>query len=313
MRHQGHRVHLLAIVVFVLPFALAHAEKRALTVLYPADISAADQALFEQVLEGIHDAASDTNVILYQADTSDGRALRRFLREQEPERIITLGRSAFDAYNRHRRTVDPDPIVGALDITPDTHPRTRGVSMDVTPEQLFERLKILAPEVSRVLVVYDPHRDTSNVRRAMSAASMHGLMLKGFHAMDPNQSSTHFANLFRYANPKTDALWLPPDMNLIRTDTHLPMIIKESWGRRFVVFSSNSEHAKKGVLFSVYPDMSALGEALVRLAISTSQQRSGLDALEQVESSLNVRLARHLNLEITPETMGYFDDLVRED
>lgn len=302
---------LLLTFLLVLPCWSVHADSHSITVLYPTEVGADDVRLLTQIIEGIEAAAGERHVVTFRTVENDGLALRGFLRDQTPSNVIPLGRSSYELYQRHRTAGDPEPIVGALDITRDTHPRAKGVGMDVAPDELFVRLKRLAPQVSRILVVYDPHRDATNIRTAMSSASEHGLMLKGYQATDANQSSAHFSNLFRYANPTTDALWLPPDVNLIRLDTHLPEIVEESWGRRFVVFSSNADHAERGVLFVVYPDAQAVGRALVAVAAQDAFQRDGLRPLHDVESVLDLRVATRLELDTPPEARAFFTHLVR--
>ncbi len=308
---QNGGLRLLLFALLMQLYYLVHSDEHALTVLYPTSVVDQDGELLQEVIEGILDASSDWHVTTYPTIEKDEASLRAFLRGQTPSQVITLGRSSYELYQRQRRPNDPEPVVGALDITRDTHPLAHGVGMDVAPEQLFVRLKVLAPEVTRVLVVYDPHRDTTTIRQAMVSASAHGLQFKGFQAVDASQSSRHFSNLFRYANPISDALWLPPDENLIRHDTHLPAIIGESWNRRFTVFSSNAEHAKHGVLFAVYPDPKAMGRALVEIASQHPYERDGLGTLSDVESSLDLRVVRHLGLELPDDASSVFSHIIR--
>ena len=86
-------------------------------------------------------------------------------------------------------------------------------------------------------------------------------------------------------------------------------MLQESWNQGIAVFSSNSTHVRRGVLFSLYPDNVALGKSLAGLAqgilISGDYGKRGVMPLRDVQSAVNLRTAKHLGLK--PSRQQGFD------
>lgn len=308
IRCQGfaRRVFTLLAVSFLgFPLFLSAAESP-VAVLYP-ETTRPVRAVFDEILRGIDEAARDVDTARYRVNAGrNGEGLRQFLATTQPAAVITLGRTPYQLY-RSVRDAHPRAIVGALDATPDTHPDTRGIGLGVDPALLFQRLKRVSPATQRVLVAYDPSRDASTIELAKTAARQSGLVLRAYEASNLSESSVHYWNIFQYANPATDALWLTIDANLVNETANLPRIIEESWSRHMVVFSNNLAHADKGVLFALYPDPYALGQRLFRLSQEGPSDERVIRPLRDVKSALNNRIADHLNLPLPATTRRLFD------
>jgi len=104
----------------------------------------------------------------------------------------------------------------------------------------------------------------------------------------------------RYSPPPIiamNALWLPQDSTTVERKRGLAMVLQESWTRRLAVFSSSFGHAKRGALFSMYPDNVELGRAW---ALPRSSARfgagdaSGMAPLRAVQIAVNLRTAKHV-------------------
>ena len=281
-----------------------------LAVIYP-QTPAPYRAVFDAMVSGIEQGARGHTVHRLPLADSDATAqVEHWLQTHAPERVITLGRRAYTAYTALPKRRYPTPIVGALDVTPDTHPDVTGVSLSVAPDLLFALLKTLRPQVRRVLVVMDPVRDTTLARAATRAAASHGLALEVYGAATLAESTTHLHNIFRYANPTTDALWLTVDGRLVDANVNLATIVSQSWAQRFTVFSNNLEHTHRGVLFSLYPDPAALGRRLATQALEG--RAKGLEPLRDVKRAFNVRVARHLGVALPSAVRKQFDLILGE-
>ena len=272
-------------------------------------------AIFSSIIDGIEDEAAEGRVVtLAVADESAGNDLTAWLEAEAPDSVIALGRLAYELY----AGIDaqgPPPVVGALDATPDTHPGVAGVGLTIDPALLFARLRALSPDTERVLLVFNPARDQWLIEAAQPAASSLGLELRAYEATSLQQASEHFWNIFRYANPRTDALWLTVDAALVDDRVNLPVIIEQSWAERMVVFSNNLEHANRGVLFALYLDPEALGSRLATIAQELRDDPGAarrIEALRDVSSALNVRVGAHLGLSVGPAARRDFDLILGE-
>ncbi len=108
----------------------------------------------------------------------------------------------------------------------------------------------------------------------------------------------------------------------------MSQILEQAWEKNLVVFSGNPSHIRRGLLFSMYPDNTRLGQALGQLAqeiqVRHEQTGSSLEAenpdtgipaeslaphkqhihilpLEHLHTGINLRTAEHLGIEISRE------------
>lgn len=280
-----------------------------IAVIYPETAKPYSE-VFEKIIDGVEHGAGDANNVLRfeLADAMGSDELERWLAAHRPAQVITLGNRTYRAYEAtpNRRA----PIIGAVDASPDRFPDATGIGLAPDPGIVFDTLKLLSPQTRRVLVVYNPDRDRWIVDLADEAARARGLRLQAFPAQDIGEASRHFWNIFKYANPDTDALWLTLDSDLLDERINLPVIIEQSWANRMVVFSSRLEHASLGVLFAVYPDPEALGRSLAGMAIARMSGRgdaNGIVPLRDVSRALNVRMSSHLGLADDARQRAEFD------
>lgn len=287
-------------VVLLLFTALAWgAGEASIAVIYP-NIGKPYQEIFEQIIEGVEYKAS-TPVARYpvRSDTDIG-ALKASLRRQNTRVVIALGRQGM----KTAAALNDDGIrvvVGGVLTVPESEARVQPViSLSPDPALLFARLKALMPAAKRVFVVYDPGFNGWLMKLAKEAARIQGLELVAHEAQDLRSAVRLYQEIFSAADSRRDVLWLPQDSTTAEENSILPLVLQASWNQGIAVFSSNSAHVRRGVLFSLYPDNVALGKSLAGLAqgILTSGDYGwrGMMPLRDVQSAVNLRTARHLGL-----------------
>jgi len=160
-----------------------------------------------------------------------------------------------------------------------------------------------------VFVVYDPALNGWLIKLAKEAARAQGLELVAYEAQDLRSAVRFYQEIFSAADGDSDVLWLPQDSTTVEEGSVLPLVLQESWNQGIAVFSSNSTHVRRGVLFSLYPDNVALGKSLAGLAqgilTSGDYERRGMMPLRDVQSAVNLRTAKHLGLK--PSRQQGFD------
>ncbi|MGH8653120.1 MAG: hypothetical protein ACREYE_13560 [Gammaproteobacteria bacterium] len=225
--------------------------------------------------------------------------LRRWLAQQPPSSVITLGRQAYEDYLATGSATRA--VSGALDLSPQLDPRAQGVSLSIAPELFFDTLKKLAPKVGRVFVVYDPSKNQWIIDRARAVAGKYGLKITAFEAADLPAATQHYRAILDQIRPDKDALWIPLDSALLDEQAVLPVIIEQSWYRRLAVFSNSLVHARLGALFALYPDLEKLGARLAERALALDRNRHSaapaIEPLRDVKRALNVHFARHLDVD----------------
>lgn len=230
------------------------------------------------------------------------------LRRQNIHMVIALGRDGMKAEARLGNEVSV--VVGGVLSASE---RTRGTpifSLAPDPTVLFQRLKSLMPSVKRVFVVYNPTENAWLVQLAKEAARSEGLELVEQTAADVRSAMRVYAEIFSTINQGSDAIWVPQDSISSEASLVLPFLLRESWARSVPIFSSSAGHAKRGALFSLYPDARGIGHTLADSALGGALASCQINPLKDVHAALNVRTARHLGLLPNNRQLEAFDIVV---
>ncbi|MGC2048138.1 MAG: ABC transporter substrate binding protein, partial [Gallionella sp.] len=226
-------------------------------------------------------------------------ALKASLLRENTKVVIALGRQGMNTAAALHNGIGI--LVGGVLTVPESDARSQPViSLTPDPALLFARMKALMPETKRDFVVYDPVFNEWLIKLAREAARAQGLELVAYEAQDLRSAVRHYQQIFSTIDGRSDVLWLPQDYTTVEESSVLPMVLQESWNRDIAVFSSNSAHVRRGVLFSLYPDNLGLGNTLAELALgylrSEEYGKSGMMPLRDVQSAVNLRTAKHLRL-----------------
>lgn len=213
-----------------------------------------------------------------------------WVNQQHPDMLITLGKRGFRIAKRlyKKKSV----VIGALPIKPNG---VSGISLSADPTFLFQSLNNLAPNISKVHVVYS---SASNwlIDLASDQAQQYGLRINKLEVKNIKQALASYEQLLNHIDSTTDAIWLPADKITTHDQVILPTLLASSWEHNLVLFSSTSTHSKRGALFSVVPDYHALGKQLVTMVkqIHSSDQKTSVIPLQHLKLAVNLRTASHL-------------------
>lgn len=283
-----------------------------IAVIYP-EIGEPYRAIFSKIVQGIEEEVGARVASHEVRADSDVRVLKLELLRQNTKVVIALGRQGMKmatAVNDGMRVV-----VGGVLTVPENEARGQSViSLSPDPALLFARMKALMPAAKRVFVVYDPGINAWLMKLAREAARIHGLELAAYEARDLRSAVRSYQEILSTTDGRNDVLWLPQDATTVEEGSVLPLVLRESWHRNIAVFSSNSSHVRRGVLFSLYPDNVALGKRLAGLAQGTwksGDHATGMMPLRDVQSVLNQRTAKHLGLDY-PGVQPGFDTTLPE-
>lgn len=279
------------------PLASA-ADESSIAVIYP-DIGEPYREIFDKIIEGV-DEKIGTQVSNHpvRSDT-DMEALKAKLLSQNTKVVIALGRQGMKAATALNSNIGV--VIGGVLTVPENEVHGRPViSLTPDPALLFARMKALMPTTKRVFVVYDPGINGWLIKLAKDAARAQGLELVAHEARDLRSAVLFYQEIFYSAESESDVLWLPQDSITVEESTIVPLVLQQSWKQGVAVFSSNSAHVRRGVLFSLYPDNVALGRSLAGLArgmmSSGDYAGRGMMPLRDVQSAINLRTAKHLGL-----------------
>ncbi len=291
---------LLLAVTTLLPalvpaIALARDEP-ALTVLYP-QVKAPYDEIFRQIISGVQQQHTGDVSLVQLSSAADVERLTAELQQAPDRMVIALGKSGYQV--AQKLPAPHSVVVGALPIQPNG---VAGVSLLAEPAVLFSSLKMLAPSIRRVLVLYTA-TNSWLIERAAAQSRQLGLELVATEVTDLKDAVSHYQQLMKSLDPNTDALWLPLDSVTANEQVVLPQLLEFAWERNLVLFSSKPEHARRGALFSAFPDHRELGRELVRMVEQLHQKKitAAVVPMRQVQLAVNLRTAAHLGMEYSPE------------
>lgn len=269
-----------------------------IAVIYP-DIGEPYRSVFTQIIGGIEGKARGRVSNFAVGPNVDVGELNHALHRQNVRVVIALGRQGVKVATTLDSSIGV--VMGGVLTAPENEIRDHPVnSLTPDPALLFSRLKSLMPKARRVFTVYDPRQNAWLMRLAKEAARAQGMELKAYEAQDLRGTMLAYQEILSSADGAQDALWLPQDSTTVEEGSVLPLVLQESWTRNLAVFSSSFGHVKRGALFSLYPNNVELGRHLAGSALaflsSGGNEASGMLPLREVLMAINLRTARHLEI-----------------
>lgn len=275
-------------------------------IFYP-NVAEPYKSIYQEIVSGV-DSAKNTDQNLEQLFTYvleksfDAQDIIQRLHSKEIKKVIVLGRSGL----KLARALPKDFVVisGALPITPNT---MAGISLITDPEYLFKYLTQVAPKVTTIHVAYSQQNDWL-IDLAKLAAKSQGYKLNVKKVVSTKQAVEYYQELFDVGLSPKDAIWLPIDRVSSQDKVTLPLILEKAWAQEVVVFSSKPSHAKRGALFSTYPDNYALGQQLYKMIRENDSQsyQGAFSTLISTLLAVNLRTAAHLGFSYSKEQQANF-------
>jgi putative ABC transport system substrate-binding protein len=304
----GSLRHFLSVVSIAAGLLLAmpvSADPMVTAVLYP-DIRDPFRTVFMSIARGIEDAGLEIRLKAVGGE-ENSKDVRDWLRKSGAQSVVALGSQG----QRLSDELSPDfpVVIGAVHMSPALQAkRYYGISLSPDPDRLLRRLKTLAPQVTRVTLIYHKNRDYWMVENAIQPAKNLGITLNAIPVERLQEAAAKYQQVLGTLKSDTDALWLSQDSAVLDEQAVLPMILREAWDRKLIVFSSNPSHVKRGTLFAMYPDNERMGKSLGLMAISAHERGPyGIHLLEDLATAFNVRTAGHLGIPYSKESLGEFD------
>jgi putative ABC transport system substrate-binding protein len=268
-------------------------------VIYP-DVRQPYDQIFENIVMGVDQELGEASKRYRIRDDSGAAELQQWIRDESINTVVALGNGGVRAAEILGAEINI--VVGAIQEAP-TSVAFPGILLTPHPASLFERLRMLAPRVASVAVVYNPDRSAWLIDLALRAASTHDLELQPLVAKSLQEAALLYRELLLKAGDGSQAIWLLQDSSTLDERAILPFILQEAWEKYLVVFSSNPAHVRRGVLFSLFPDNVGMGQRLASMAKKVSQKSRDVTPtivpLQDLFIAVNLRTADHLGLKFS--------------
>ena len=309
---------LLAVSLLLGSFAFAenntNSSPQKIAIFYP-QAKEPYNSIYQSIIAGTIEAANkkDKELIIKRfiiEKNFNSQDIAIELEKENITKVIVLGRSGWRlAKQLAQITLDEKSkkfhvVSGALPIRPNG---ISGISLITDPNDLFQYLIQIAPNVKNIHVAYS-EKNRWLIELAKSAAEQKGLTLNLQQVDNTAEAIQFYKQIFKTQVSSKDAIWLPFDRVSSHDKITLPLILEKAWTQEVVVFSSKPSHAKRGALFSTYPDNFAMGEHLFTMVHELEQQpnQKNFAALKSTLLAVNLRTAAHLGLKYSSEQQQSF-------
>ena len=289
----------LSLLIPINCVAEQNANEAKIAIIYP-QVREPYSSIFKEIIRGVVETTPNTveqYSITKKTNTSE---IKSKLDQSGIELVILLGNYAqkMSPTLAKEKTV----LTGAVFSTPSVISlNSSSISMLASPEVLLEELITLAPQVKTVHVVYNKEKDAWLIKLAEPLLRQKNIRLNALVSEDMRTHARLYNGLFKSQTlSKTDAVWLLQSDRSIKEPRVFASLLESAWKQKFIVFSSNPTHVRKGTLFAMYPDNRKLGVSLANkiLSLRNGKQHS-IDPLEDLLVAVNIRTAEHLELDFS--------------
>lgn len=294
--------------------AAARAERRAVVLLKSSSIPPFEQASAAIAEELARDPLQPEVLVLdLGGDVANGPGALARAHQVDARVLVTVGSLATSV-----ALADPQalPVIFSMVLYPEQsgflqpgRPVT-GASLDVPPDVAFAYLQRLLPRLRRVAVLYNPQETSIVVEEARRAAAARGFELVTRIVEDPSGALAALRDVVRNA----DAVWTVADSHVFSPQTTTPLIL-EAVQHGVPVFGLSAGQVRAGAVAALSCDNREVGRQAAQLAgkVLHGQKPGSLPITRptQVALVLNLKIARHLDIAVSPELEAEAAEVVR--
>lgn len=274
-----------------------------------AAVKSVDILPYRNAVKGFKEVVK-ANVYEYVMDGYNNLILIRLTETQGTDLIFTLGTDALTLVKDEFRDI---PIVFTFVLNPadaikSRSPHITGIDINIPPEEQFNALLQVVPQVKRIGVIYDPSKSQSIINEAETAAKKLGISLVS-RKID---SKSEAINAITMMEGNVDAIWMAPDTTAI-TPESIKYMLLFAFRNRIPVIGISDKYVKDGVLLALSFDSEDIGRQAGEVANSILSGRDikkfSLIKPRTFKFSINLNTAEKIGIKI-PERVIQIADKV---
>lgn len=240
---------------------------------------------------------------LMHGDVEEGKKIVRKIESQSPRLILTIGNKATQIAKLNISNI---PIVFSLVINPEQYDiegkNICGVRLDIHPKDQIQMLKVVAPQVRKLGVIYNPDKSSNIVKEAEKAVNQLGIELIAIKA----KSLSDVTEGIRALEGKIDAFWMIIDPLVANNDVFKKLLLV-SLSERIGLIVPAQAFVKEGGLLAIDVDYKKIGiqtgEMVNQiLSGSTTPEAIGIKSPEGIRPVINLTTAQSIGWTI-PKTI----------
>ena len=261
---------------------------------------------YSQAMEGIQATQSpSTTIVQYVVSEpmSDARRIGQRVRVSRPDLVIAIGlRAAVVA----KLEIPDIPTVFCLVLFPEQSdlPASNmvGISMHPSVDYQLTSIRSMVPKARRIGILHSPGTREPFLTAARLWAQQHHLELVSATVSQPQEVAHALKQL-----KAIDTLWVLPDPAVV-TNQSVEFLVSYSFESHTPLFAFSPALVQHGAIGATYLDARDVGQQAGRLAAQMLRREADprlgtLVPAEQPRLAVNVRVAAHFGLTLSPSTL----------
>jgi putative ABC transport system substrate-binding protein len=277
-------------------------------ILKSADISAYSEAItaFKSALQPPFQVTQEYDL---QGDMAQGRNLARRIHASKAKIVLAVGLKAALAA---KLDIPDIPVIFCLVLHPEKYGLPTGnmvgLSLNIPFRQHLKPLQALVPQVSRIGVLFDPHKTKRMQNELLQEAKSLGIRI----VSEVVQTEQDVPQALNTIKDRIDALWLLPDSTVL-TENTLDFLMSTTLEAQIPVVGFSAGLVRNGAVVAAYVHYGDIGKQAAglsqQLVGQTSPSPMGtLIPPERVHTSINQKAASYLSLSLTQDVLRQFDE-----
>ena len=272
-------------------------------------VKSVDILPYREAVKGFRNVVK-ANVFEYVIENGDNSTI--LLRLKGADLIFTLGS---DVLTIVKDEIRDKPIVFIFVLNPNAviksqSPHITGIDINIPPEEQFNALLQVAPQVKRIGVICDPSKSQSIIDEAEAAAKKLGVSL----VIKKIDSKEEAINAISMLEGNVDAIWMSPDTTAI-TPESINYMLLFAFRNRIPVIGISDKYVKSGVLLALSFDSEYIGrqagEIANRILEGEDIKEFSLVKPRMVKLSINLNTAEKIGIKIPERVIRLADRVYR--
>lgn len=238
---------------------------------------------------------------------SDPDSMMAGIRENPPDLVLAFGSHAL----KFARKFKDIPVVFAMVLKPGALPsNVAGVSMSLPAEIHLQGLKLVAPEVQSLGIVYNPALSANRVEEFKQAGKALGINVVAAQAGSKQESFS----AIKLLGGRVDALWMVLDKDTVDNfNLLLSIAIKE----KIPLATFSHRYVADGALLAMIPEYEHMGvqaaEIAGKILDGTSPSEIGTTTPREYYYAINVETALKIGVGVPPAVLEKKHKLYKSD
>ena len=239
----------------------------------------------------------DTTIFDLQKKRDIGE-ISKEIKSAKPDLILAIGSNALKLAKQHLKNT---PVIFTMVLKPGKTPgNICGVSMTLPAETHLKGLKLIAPKIKSVGIVFNPKHSGNRVELFKKAAKGLGLKVVSVAA---NSKKEAFSAIKLLAS-RVDSLWMVMDQDVV---ANFKLLMSLSIKEKVPLATFSYKYVEMGALLALAPKFEDLGKQAGQLAKQllggTLPKKLGVVSPTNFYYSINVNTALKIGVGVPPEVL----------